>query len=327
MGDVRRPLPRPRCRGGGHSTGMAGRSNHAAAQSRLTEHGARRCQQQAGCVGAPRRASTERGARVARSGRPSRLGRRYPRPTVGVWAITQYRKMQREGLRGSAWPNIYFGSKHNSCKECTTGNWPGPARRRGRGERDVYKAANRLLQDRLLDKGMSAHHGTHKRVGGLQPGRARSSVPLGVTGRRDNKMHGTWRWPAKPGCAYAMPECRGLPGSWWRPGLPGAQVVAQLPIGGGQIGGWLANARPPQGDGKKWRRWQERGRGGAHPTGGRRQHCCRPHPVAGRGGRDRARGARRGAHAGTLTGLGRVSEMDFSVESTGFFPQKLQSKL
>ena len=122
MGDVRRPLPRPRCRGGGNSTGMAGRSNHAAAQSRLTEHGARRCQQQAGCVGAPRRASTERGARVARSGRPSRLARRYPRPRVGVWAITQYRKMQREGLRDSEWPNIYFGSKHKLYKKCTTGS-------------------------------------------------------------------------------------------------------------------------------------------------------------------------------------------------------------
>ena len=36
-----------------------GRSNHAAAQSRLAEHGARRCEQQAGCVGAPGRALAE----------------------------------------------------------------------------------------------------------------------------------------------------------------------------------------------------------------------------------------------------------------------------
>ena len=34
-GAVRRPSPRPRCRGGGHSTGKAGRSNHAAELSRL----------------------------------------------------------------------------------------------------------------------------------------------------------------------------------------------------------------------------------------------------------------------------------------------------
>ena len=59
---------------------------------------------------------------------------------MGVRAITQYRKMQREGLRGSEWPNIYFGSKHKLYKKCATGSsgsarvgseaWPGSERRR-----------------------------------------------------------------------------------------------------------------------------------------------------------------------------------------------------
>ena len=57
MGDVRRPSPLHGAAGGG---GLApvrrGRSNHAAAQSRLAAHGARRCEQQAGCVGALGRA-------------------------------------------------------------------------------------------------------------------------------------------------------------------------------------------------------------------------------------------------------------------------------
>ena len=81
MGGVRRPTPRPRCRGGGHSTGssLAGRSNHAAAQSRLAAHGVRRCEQQSGCVGANGRAPAENVWR-------SCLTRKCPRPGVGVRA-------------------------------------------------------------------------------------------------------------------------------------------------------------------------------------------------------------------------------------------------
>ena len=106
MGDVRRPSPRTRCRGGGHSTGLAGRSNHAAAQSRLAAHGARRCEQQAGCVDAPGRAPAE-------NVRRSRLARRCPRPGVGVRADhTGSQNATREGLR------------------------KGPARRRGWGVSD-----------------------------------------------------------------------------------------------------------------------------------------------------------------------------------------------
>ena len=87
-------------------------------------------------MGPPGRASAEHGARMACCGRRSCLARSCLWPRVGVRAITQYRKMQREGLRGSAWPNIYFGSKHKLHMECTMDPRPGPARRRGRGERD-----------------------------------------------------------------------------------------------------------------------------------------------------------------------------------------------
>ena len=78
-GAVRRPSPRPRCRGGGHSTGKAGRSNHAAELSRPAAHGTRRCEQQAGCLGAPGKASAE-------NVRRSSFVRKYPWPgvTVGV---------------------------------------------------------------------------------------------------------------------------------------------------------------------------------------------------------------------------------------------------
>ena len=74
-GAVRRPSPRPRCRGGGHSTGKAGRSNHAAELSRPAAHGTRRCEQQAGCLGAPGKASAE-------NVRRSSFVRKYPWPRV-----------------------------------------------------------------------------------------------------------------------------------------------------------------------------------------------------------------------------------------------------
>ena len=56
-------------------------------------------------------------------------------------------------------------------------------------------------------------------------------------------MQETRRWPAKPGCAFqvAVPGCRGLRRSGWRPGRPGAQP----PNGGGKIGGgWRVPDRP-----------------------------------------------------------------------------------
>ena len=52
------------------------RSDHAAAQSRLAAHRARRCEQQAGCVGAPGRSRAE-------NVRRSRLARKCPRPGLG----------------------------------------------------------------------------------------------------------------------------------------------------------------------------------------------------------------------------------------------------
>ena len=67
MGDVGRPSPLHGAAGGG---GLApvrrGRSNHAAAQSRLATHGARRYEQQAGCVGAPGREPAENAGSAGR---------------------------------------------------------------------------------------------------------------------------------------------------------------------------------------------------------------------------------------------------------------------
>ena len=134
MGDVRRPSPRTRCRGGGHSTGLAGRSNHAAAQSRLAAHGARRCEQQAGCAGAPGRAPAEHGARVSRYGRRSRLARRCPRPRVGVRAYhtgSQNATLRaQDGLRlGTIFPGktqlyrkVYYGSLARAGSEARPGS-------------------------------------------------------------------------------------------------------------------------------------------------------------------------------------------------------------
>ena len=57
MGDVRRPWPRTRFRGGGHCTGWAGkkqsccRCRASAAQSSLAAHGAMRWEQHVGCRG------------------------------------------------------------------------------------------------------------------------------------------------------------------------------------------------------------------------------------------------------------------------------------
>ena len=44
--------------------------------------------------------------------------------------------MQREGLKDSEWPNIYFGSKHKLHKSVQRVPRPVPARRRGRGVSD-----------------------------------------------------------------------------------------------------------------------------------------------------------------------------------------------
>ena len=77
-GDVslRRPSPRSGHGADSEELGTAPvrpvRSNHAAAQSRLAAHGARRCEQQAGCVGTPGSATVE-------NVRRSRLERRCPR--------------------------------------------------------------------------------------------------------------------------------------------------------------------------------------------------------------------------------------------------------
>ena len=144
MGDVGRPSPLHGAAGGG---GLApvrrGRSNHAAAQSRLAAHGARRCEQQAGCVGAPGRAPAE-------NVRRSRL-EKGPHCPAGVLGqareecarITQDRKMQREGLGTCKGSELYFETNKQLSRKVFNGfrPWPGPAcrsrrRRRGRGVSD-----------------------------------------------------------------------------------------------------------------------------------------------------------------------------------------------
>ena len=137
MGDVRRPSPGPRCRGGVHSTGWAGRSNHAAAKSRLAAHGARRCEQQAGCVGAPGRAPAEHGARVSRYGRRSRLARRCPRPRVGVRAYHTGSQNATRRAKEKVTARNYISRQNTIVQESVQWvPWPGPARRRGRGVSD-----------------------------------------------------------------------------------------------------------------------------------------------------------------------------------------------
>ena len=103
-----------------------GRSNHAAAQSRLAAHGARRCEQQAGCAGAPGRATA---GNVLRS----RLARRCPKAGMGLSDRTGSQNATRSAR--SVWRlELYFETKHNCTENCIVGSmaWAGSEAGSGR---------------------------------------------------------------------------------------------------------------------------------------------------------------------------------------------------
>ena len=103
-----------------HSTGQAGRSNNAAAQSRLAAHGARRCEQQAGCVGAPGRAPAE-------NVRRSRLARRCPRPGVGVRADHTGSQNATRRAKEKVTARNYISRQNTMVQESVQWvPWPGP---------------------------------------------------------------------------------------------------------------------------------------------------------------------------------------------------------
>ena len=136
--DFKRPSLRRR-RNGAEVVGMIiapvrrGRSNRAAAQSRLAEHGARRCEQQAECDGAPGRPGPAGPGREGTTAVPAEMcgGVTWHAGVLdqgwGCGRITQKRKMQREGRETCDSSELYFEARHP---------WPGPAPRRGRGNSD-----------------------------------------------------------------------------------------------------------------------------------------------------------------------------------------------
>ena len=90
-----------------------GRSNHNAAQSRLAAHGARRCEQQAGCVGAPPHPGGNRRKCAAEP-----LGLQLS-SAKGGRAGGSHRIAKCNAKCDSS--HLYFEIKHNGTGKCTMG--------------------------------------------------------------------------------------------------------------------------------------------------------------------------------------------------------------